>query len=210
MTPAHPRIIQIVHVSDGRIRLRLAWLHHAPDDATTLADALAALPGMVEVSVRPRTGSVLCAYDPDLLDAERIVTTVRRHTRVAAVLRPGEQLPEPPRGRAVPTGSSVARAMAASFSAIDRDVLAATDGRLDLGTLTGLGFLAAGAAEIAATRTLPAPPWFNLAWWALRTFTLFDHSAPEPPPEQTRAATPPVSGQRRRPHRRAVPVRTRR
>jgi hypothetical protein len=63
--------------------------------------------------------------------------------------------------------------VADGFRDLNRSVLLATEGRLDLGALAGLGFLSLGAAEIAATRALPAPPWFNLAWWAFRTFTIF-------------------------------------
>jgi len=178
MPTPQPRIIHLVHTSPGRTRLRLPWLRSAPAEGPMLADALAALNGMLEAAVRPRTGSVLCQYDPDRLGPERIIAAVRRHTRVALVVRPGEEAP----AEAVAyereffaEESSFSRALAKSFRGIDREVLGATDGRLDLGTLTGLGFLAAGAAEILVTRKLPAPPWFNLAWWAFRTFTMFEH-----------------------------------
>jgi len=201
-----PRVIHLVHTSPGRTRLRLPWLRSVPDDATALADGLAAVNGMLETSVRPRTGSVLCQYDADRLDAERIIAAVRRLTRVALVVRPGEEVPAEVAAyeRAFLTEeSSFARALAKTFRGIDRDVVVATEGRLDLGTLTGLGFLAAGAAEILVTRTLPAPPWFNLAWWAFRTFTMFEHGPTHQPP--THAPRTPA-----RPHAQGAPARRRR
>ena len=69
-------------------------------------------------------------------------------------------------------------------------MLRSTDGRLDLGAVTGLGFLAVGAAEIASARTVPAPPWFNLAWWAFRTFTLFGRDEAEPESEPSGEPAP--------------------
>ena len=62
--------------------------------------------------------------------------------------------------------------MRESVRAINRSVMQHTEGHLDLGALAALGFLALGAAEIVAARTLPVPPWFNLAWWSFRTLTI--------------------------------------
>jgi len=173
---AGPRVIRVAHATPGRLRLRLPWLHDHPEHAEPLADALIDAEPSVEVQVRPWTGSVLCRYDPEELDEERILEAVRRHTGVRIVLRPGESSAEADaeyRTALLSRGSSLTRAVSESFGDLNRGVLLATEGRLDLGALTGLGFLTLGAAEIVATRTLPVPPWFNLAWWAFRTFTIF-------------------------------------
>jgi hypothetical protein len=171
MTVAHPRLIRFVHRSPGRLRLRLGWLRSAPEEAEPLADELASLDRSMEVVVRAWTGSVLCRFDPERIDEARIVTAVRHHTRVAIVLGPGEA-PPPTAFATNGRGSTIRDAITESVRGMNRDVVQATDGRLDLGALAGLGFLTLGAAEIAVTRTLPVPPWFNLAWWAFRTFTL--------------------------------------
>jgi hypothetical protein len=166
------RIIQMVHSVPGRTRLRLGWLRETPDEAEALADHLAGLDPSIEVRVRPWTGSVLCTYDPERLDADAIAAAVRRHTGVAIVLRPGETHPETQAPyRREENDGSVRKLTREAFRALDHDIVRATGGRLDLGSLTGIGFLAVGAAEILAARALPAPPWFNLAWWAYRTFT---------------------------------------
>jgi len=185
-----PRIIRLVHTVPGRTRLRLQWLRSADGEAAALADHLSRLAGMTEVAIRPWTGSVLCQYDADRLDADRIVAAVQRHSGVKVVARPGEETPEE-RAEYLrilrAEDRSLARAMTESFRSVDDSVLAATEGRLDLGILASLGFLAAGALEIATTRRLPAPPWFNLGWWAFRTFTMFEGAtvparSPAPPP----------------------------
>jgi hypothetical protein len=170
-----PRVIRLIHSMPGRMRLRLSWLHESPDQATPLADALAALDASMEVRVRPWTGSVLCSYDPAALDEDRIVAAVRRHTQVATVLRRGESHPDLDAELFASAGagvSSVRRAITDAFREMNREMMRASEGRLDLGALTGLGFLGLGAAEIAWSRRLPPPPWFNMAWWAYRTFTL--------------------------------------
>ncbi len=170
---AEPRIIYLVHSIPGRTRLRLRWLRETPDDAVPLAEHLAGLDESMEVQVRAWTGSVLCSYDPEELDTDDIVAAVRRHTGVAIVLEPGDPhpAPEPDVGSALGHGS-LRDSVSEAFGEINRDIMHSTGGKLDLGALTGLGFLGVGALEIVGTRSLPAPPWFNLAWWAYRTFTI--------------------------------------
>lgn len=76
-------------------------------------------------------------------------------------------------------GSSVARAAASLFKRSNLEVVRATDGRIDMGTLAALGFAVGGAVEVAVTGNLPLPPWFQLAWWAFRTFTTLEDRAIE-------------------------------
>jgi hypothetical protein len=171
-----PRVIQLVHELPGRVRLRLPWLRQHPDEARDLAEALARLDASMEVELRPWTGSLLCRYDPERLDGDRIVAAVRRETAVTSVRRPGEHAPELDAGMRRAAGVRASRfssAMRESFRGINRSVMRQTEGHLDLGALAALGFLALGAAEIASMRRLPAPPWFNLAWWSFRTLTIF-------------------------------------
>lgn len=170
------RVVQLVHDTPGRLRLRLRWLRDAPDEARDLADALARVDGSMHVELRPWTGSLLCRFDPARVDAERILALVQRETGAETVRRPGEHAPELDVGVRRTAGLRASRfshAVRESFRGINRSVMRHTDGHLDLGSLAALGFLALGAAEIASARKLPAPPWFNLAWWSFRTLTIF-------------------------------------
>ncbi len=138
---------------------------------------------MVEVQVRPWTGSVLCEFDPEALDADAIVSAVRRHTGVAIVLDRDERHPAEAVHVPEPV-SSIRRAVTDAFGELNHEIVRASEGRLDLGALTGLGFMGVGAAEILTSRQVPAPPWFNMAWWAYRTFTISaTPPAAEPEPE---------------------------
>jgi hypothetical protein len=86
---------------------------------------------------------------------------------ISKVLAPGEA---PPLDGDVPPLASLARKLVAAMRGIDADLRRASEGTVDLGTLTTFSFLGAGALEIATTGQLPLPPWFNLAWWGFRTF----------------------------------------
>jgi hypothetical protein len=174
-----PRVIYLVHTSHGRTRLRLPCLRRDANLATPLAEGLQQVRGVEEVEVRPFTGSVLCVHDPYELSVDALLEEVRRLSGITTVVRPGEETPEEETEllRALEEGSGIARAASQFFKGVNVDVLRASEGRADLGTLAALGFAVAGAAEVVRTRKLPFPPWFNLAWWAFRTFATVETTA---------------------------------
>ena len=170
-----PRFIQIVHTLPGRTRLRLPWLRHDIPLANRLADALVAVPGMHDVQVRPYTGAVLCRHQADdEQQVNRVIQVLREQTGVETVVRPGEPIPVP----RIPPGAMsrgiVANELTSLFDELDDDVLRATQGNIDLATLVTVAFVTAGALQIAWRKQIPAPPWFNLGWWGLRTFLTFE------------------------------------
>jgi hypothetical protein len=176
----------VVHHLPERTRLRSPVLRKTAAACTELADALAAVPGVREVRVRPYTGSALILHDPGV--------TLDALTEVACgaldgvrVLAPGEA---PPLSAVVPAFSSIRQKLAAIAREIDLDIRRSSDGSVDLGTLATLGLVGAGATQVAASGELPMPPWFNLAWWAYRTFMTTHNGAPSAPPP-----TPPPTSQ---------------
>lgn len=175
--------IQTVHELPGRTRLLSPVLRRNETRCEQLADALAATQGIREVRVRPYTGSVLVEHDREL-SANAIVEAAARVLDVA-VLQPG--MP-PPLADQVPAFSSVAQHLVHVFRDLDRDIRRKSDGTVDLGTLVTLGLVGAGAAKVVASRTLPAPPWFNLAWWGVRTFVSSEHEEIEADRSQEAAA----------------------
>ncbi|HEX3476398.1 MAG TPA: hypothetical protein VHT91_15345 [Kofleriaceae bacterium] len=157
-----------------RTRLRSPVLRKTPATCTRLADALAAVPGVREVRVRPYTGSALILHDPGAT-LDGLTEVACRALDGARVLAPGEA---PPLSAAVPAFSSIRQKLAAIAHELDRDIRRGSDGSVDLGTLATLGFVGAGAAQVAASGQLPMPPWFNLAWWAYRTFMTTHNGTP--------------------------------
>jgi hypothetical protein len=179
-TPVH---VRIAHAIPGRSRLRI---HPAPLDTATaeaVAGRLAAEPGIIDVEVNRLTGSVRCRHH-DRLGAPGLLEAVLSALPGSAALCPG-QAPPPPAH--LPSRSAVARAVAQAFSGVNKEVLAATNGSLDLGTIAALGFAGTGAIEVAVKGNLPAPPWFNLAWWAFRTFITFEAGAAAAPAPHPRS-----------------------
>lgn len=160
------RQLELVSTLPGRIRMRVSWLRRLPDLAQRLSAELSALPGMQRVELRPFTGSVLCLFAPPTSEAD-ILALLHRETRCAELRRPGDPPPPP----LPPDGPSpIARAVAEIFREVNLRVRAATEGRLDMGTLAALCFFALGSMQVARSERLPIPAWFNLGWWSFRTF----------------------------------------
>jgi hypothetical protein len=163
------RWVEIVHVLPGRVRLRVVALRARREEAAAAARALAALPGVMEVRVRPFTGSFLVTWDPVRGDGAALARALADAVAARGILAPGERPPVPPAGAPVPA-SRVGRALVKVFREANEDLLRRTDGGLDLGVVATAAFLGLGAAEVVASKRLAAPPWFNLAWWGLQTF----------------------------------------
>ncbi|MGE5181977.1 MAG: HMA2 domain-containing protein [Acidobacteriota bacterium] len=160
------RWLAVAHELPERTRLRTPILRKDVAACERVADALSALGGVREVRVRPYTGSVLVTHADDVT-AKLLVEVVARELGNPRVLAPGER---PPVEGEAPPLASLARKLVHAIREIDEDVRRATDGTVDLGTLTTLGFVGAGAVDVARSGELPLPPWFQLAWWGFRTF----------------------------------------
>jgi hypothetical protein len=182
MAASAQRVVQVAHKMPGRLRISLPWLRADRVEAQSLADHLASVGGMTRAEVRMRTGSVVCEYDEKILDEGKILSIVRRLTNVRHVLMPDETPPRNIEERTTSHGGHVGAVIEQAFRSANDEMLRVTDGRLDMGVAGAFAFLAAGVAEIFATGQIEPPPWFNLAWWAFRTFTIFPHGDENPAP----------------------------
>jgi hypothetical protein len=160
------RCLVIAHHLPERTRLRSPVLRKDRPACERLADALAAVPGVREVAIRPHTGSALIAHDRGL-SIGILVDAACGALAIDRVLAAGEK---PPPDAEVPPFSSIARKLVLAVRELDRDIRRGSDGSVDLGTLATLGLLGAGAAGVVTSGKLQLPPWFNLAWWGFRTF----------------------------------------
>lgn len=61
--------IEVAHYAPGRLRLRVARIKVDAPFASQLRSRLAAVPGVLGVTLRPLTGSVLIEFAPDALAA---------------------------------------------------------------------------------------------------------------------------------------------
>lgn len=160
------RWIAIAHHLPERTRLRSPALRRDEAACDRLAETLARLPGVLAVHVRPYTGSALVEHEPEVL-LDMLADAAASVLDGARVLARDER---PPLGDEIPALSSLARKIVRATRDLDRDIRRHSAGSVDLGTLATIGFLGAGAAEIARKGELPLPPWFTLAWWGFRTF----------------------------------------
>ena len=168
---ALPSWIHVAHRLPGRVRVRLSALRPDAEGAQQLIDDVVGLAGVSEAHARLSTGSVLVHYDPDEVEEAEVIARLLSAARGVAERvgrSPGEL------GRIERRTESLARATARFFREADRDIERATDGAIDLGTLLTAGFVLAGALQVMTARKIPAPPWFNLAWWGFRTFMMLE------------------------------------
>jgi hypothetical protein len=166
----------IVHALERRVRLRAPALAGRRDACERAAQRLAEDPCCELVEINPHTGSVLIQRSEGRLDPEALRATLERLVSDERddAGRPLTSLISP---ECEPGPTRVARAVAHAVAGINADVRVALDNRADLGTLLPFFFATAGAAEVVVTRKLPAPAWFNLFWWSIRSFMTFNPSA---------------------------------
>lgn len=172
------RTSAIVHTMPRRVRLRASMLvGHSDICRRVAARFVGAEPTCERVEIRPSTGSVIVESDDGALDADSLRELLARIV--------SEEMAEVPSSRRfaaperMPGPTKVAQAVAHAFAEINCDVRKALDHRADLGTILPVVFFSLGLVEVAATRKLPAPAWFNLLWWSLRSFMTFNPGAVE-------------------------------
>jgi hypothetical protein len=177
-----PRILYLAHDSPGRLRFRFGWLRDHRDQASFIADELAALDGVDEVQVRPFTGSVLVGYDSARIGGEQIRRALCRVTGVDDVTLPGQETVEQIRQLLRDShrkGSELARVAVRSFQGINVAVLSMTNGHVSLGALTSLMLWLGAAWRFLSTADLQLPEWHQMAWWGFRSFFTLEEQAIE-------------------------------
>lgn len=169
--------VQIGHALPWRVRLRAPLLAGQRVALERVARALMDAGAGAKITARPATGSLIIEDEERTLDPQVLAR------RLAALLadardEEGRRLVDL-RPEDHPGPTRIARAVAHAVAAINADIRAALDDRADLGTILPVFFAVAGVSEVAKTRTLPVPAWFNLLWWSLRSFMTFNIRAVE-------------------------------
>lgn len=166
----------IVHQLPRRVRLRAGLLVGHHEVCRRIAEKFMSLEkDSTRVEIRPSTGSVIVERRDGTLDAAALRDLLSQIVaEEMAAVPSSRRFPVPER---MPGPTRVANTVARAFSEINSDVRRALDGRADLGTILPVVFFSLGLVEVAATRKLPAPAWFNLLWWSLRSFMTFNPAA---------------------------------
>ncbi len=170
------KAIAIEHQMPRRVRLRASLLVGHRDVCRRIAEKfMVSHLASSRVEIRPSTGSVIVERDEGTLDPEALRELLQRIvSEEMAEVPASKRFAQPHR---MPGPTRVANTVARAFSEINGDVRSVLDGRADLGTILPVVFFSLGLVEVAATRKLPAPAWFNLLWWSMRSFMTFNPTA---------------------------------
>lgn len=142
----------VAHASRGRLRLRIPERRGDTAYFARLAADLRRCEGIVGAEGTARSGSLLLRHLPGLgladiaAQAERLGLSLLSH---------------PP----VPSGPTLVQHAGAGIDALDRTLVAASGGRVDLSSAVLLGLLATAARQAARGQILP--PTASLLWYAL-------------------------------------------
>jgi copper chaperone CopZ len=149
--------LQILHLSPGRIRLRVSTADFASSELVEVERVLAKLPGVREVRKNPLARSVVISFDPEDATVESLLAVIEG---VGVSLKPPPEIPP-----AHPLGESITT----FFRHADERVHRRTGGAADLRTLVPVGLTALAIREIVAGRAVAAP-WYALLWYAFSSF----------------------------------------
>jgi hypothetical protein len=165
------RSASITHRTPGRIRIRIPSAKGDSEFLEQVRTALASLPGVMEVTCSPLTGSLLVFHPPEVeLELERTLTA-RNGTPLPFVLQPDVPSPtakphQPNRKRV--QQSLLANAVAETMAELDDAVGEATGISVDLKILAPLAAAGFGFSLVGRNRITPL--WLTLLMFAFSTF----------------------------------------
>jgi hypothetical protein len=158
---------QVAHFLPGRIRLKSAQVKGNVAFAQKVQQALASLPGVLQVEVQPATGSVLILYNAASDVPLQALAGPLRWSDVGA---DRTRLEDWLRRTAHEASPGLAGSMRNLFSSVNVGGTSLTSGRVELRTLVPLLLVLLGCRSLLITRPLPVPPWYDFFWFALGTF----------------------------------------
>lgn len=157
------RRARLAHSLPGRVRLRLDPRELSEENCGEILGALTSLPGVEDVRITPRTGSVVIRFDPAALDVDRLGWLAREAEILA--LEPGAAAAadRPP--------SLTAQRVMRTFGEVDARLAELTEGRWDLRSVVPFAFGALALRQaIGDFGALGAAPWYVFAWYAFDSF----------------------------------------
>jgi Heavy metal associated domain 2 len=147
--------LAVVHDIPGRLRLRLP----RGTNTAELAAVVGRQSGVLDCHWAARTRSLLIQYQPGVTSPSALVQIVAAHSGAIAAPRT-----EPAADDPVPR-PSLARALAGGFGELDRGVVRATRGALDLRILLPLALAGWALREILRGQVGPLA-WSSALWYA--------------------------------------------
>ena len=169
--------VRVAHAIPGRFRLHIAALRGNPTLGREIAEHIWTQPGVQWVETHASTGSLVVVYE--VRAAERWQDQMED---IAASLAP--LLPEVDK-RAVAGWFDASPGLLADgstervssfFRNVNERVGSATGGA-DLALLLPLGLVSLGLGRLVFAEKLHVPQWYDLLWFGLGTFMMFNAAA---------------------------------
>lgn len=162
MSSSEREPLRLVHHHPGRVRVRASVFLGAVDVFERVRDALADMPGVVEVTHGAASGSVLVSYEPGQGDLDAILD------RIAWAANLGDVVDEvTARQHRADPAEGVARAV----RSLDEAVRSLGHPRVGLGLLVPAALAATAVVSVAVSpRKELIPRWDNLLWWSYSIF----------------------------------------
>jgi hypothetical protein len=184
---------EIVHHCRGRLRLKVPAAKGNEDLLEQIRMAILPIPGVTEVKVKPRTGSVVTHYDPHLYDDFHDHLHQHCGAQIEASGKPSAgEVDEMARqieqeAEFLAEHSDAAKVVVDFFKALDRQVKIATGNAVDLKVLAPLGLAAFTFVELGLEAATPI--WLTLGLFSLNHFVEM-HAHPAGTEETPRSSTP--------------------
>lgn len=171
---------RIEHSIPGRIRMKVPAGKNDPGILEAYREAFSLVPGILQVTTRPDTGSIVIQYDPE--------QEHHMHAHLGAAQaehRPDNEVAEvasqiEAEAEFLAEHSEFAKAALDFFRSCDRELKIATDNTIDLKIVLAGGLAAFTFLEIGAEAATPM--WVTLALFSLNHFAELQHHQMRPAP----------------------------
>jgi len=145
--------VEIVHHIPGRLRVRVP----AGAQVEGLAEAVAALPGVISAAWSPVTRGLLVRYEPDRAEESTIVAAIAEHLELDVVM--------PATAAANGHPATLATTVTSAVGELDARIARGTRGTVGLGLLVPAALTLWAGLEILRGRAAPLV-WSSALWYA--------------------------------------------
>ena len=169
--------IRVAHAIPGRLRLQIPALKGNPTLGRELAEHVWSLSGVRWVETNPTTGSLIVLYDTP--EAESWRDEMEDMAVSLAPLLPDLDARAVAEWLAAAPGSAGAlqtERVGAFFRTVNEQVGSATGGA-DLAFLVPAALVFLGLQRLLFAEKLHVPQWYDLLWFGLATFMMFNAAA---------------------------------
>jgi len=176
---------KVVHVSRGRVRVKIPRAKNNPAVTHAIHERLAAAPGISHVETNLLTGSVLILFEaaevaledvmPGVAEALGAVLPGLEEEVVAGLLHPSADGSGP--------SQPLAHQITGLFGGLNQQLGSVSGGTVDLRVLLPLSLFFLGMGRLVMAETAAFPTWSDLLWFSFGTFVALNPArvtAPEP------------------------------